>query len=144
KGTDAQGAVNVASAADPNSPAAHLLSARIFADGDRLEDAIQEYERVLKLDPRPFAADLELARLHMMAGGTDKALTYVQQALAIQPRHVEVHNLLARIYLRRGDLAKAKVEVAALQKAFPNAAASYTIGALVHLAEKHPDAARTS
>jgi tetratricopeptide (TPR) repeat protein len=144
KRDEALAAVKEAIAADSKSARAQLLAGEIYADGDFTEEAMHAYEQALKLDPRPLAASMALARLHLQAGTTDKALSYAQQALAIQPRNADVHNLLARIYLRRGEIEKAKVEVAGLQKAFPNAAAAFTLGALTQLAEKHPDAARAS
>jgi tetratricopeptide (TPR) repeat protein len=108
KTDEAVNAVNAAIASAPSWPRPHYLAGQLYAGSDRMEDAIKEYEQVLKLDPHPFDAALALARLHLKAGATDKSLTYTQQAIAMRPQSPEAQSLLLQNSLARGELSKAK------------------------------------
>jgi putative PEP-CTERM system TPR-repeat lipoprotein len=135
---------NAALNLDTNSAQAHIVLARIYAEQGRSEDAITHYKAAMQLDRRPVLAALELARLYLQAGDTAQAEPLVKGALATQFNNPDAHALLARIYLRQNDLPKAKAEVAALQKAVPDAAAGYDIGAAAQLADHQPTLARAS
>ena len=147
KREDALAPLKTVIAGDPGSPAAaqaYFISGQVHASTDRIKEAIESFEQVLKLQPRPLAADLALARLHLATGATDKSMTYAQQALAIQPDNPDARALLIRNYVRRGERAKAKEDLAVLQKAFPSSPGVHNLEALIHLANRELDAARAS
>ena len=147
KREDALAPLKTVIAGDPGSPSAaqaYFITGQIHASTDRIKEAIESFEQVLKLQPRPLAADLALARLHLATGATDKSMTYARQALAIQPDNPDARALLIRNYVRRGERAKAKEDLAVLQKAFPSSPGVHNLEALIHLANRELDAARAS
>jgi tetratricopeptide (TPR) repeat protein len=123
---------------------AHLLTGQIETASDRDDLAIRAYEQVLKLQPRPIAANLALSRIYLRRGDASKATSYAQQALAIQLGLPEAQSLLIRSEIMSGDTSRAKQELETLQKRFPNTVGVEKLSAMVQLASKQPDAARSS
>jgi tetratricopeptide (TPR) repeat protein len=144
KRDEAMTMIDTAIKADPQSGIAHLLKGRLLADADRFEDAQASLEEALRLEGRPFAAVLDLTRLHLRLLNTDRALDFAKQAVSMAPESADAHHLLARAYLQSRDLPNARTEVALLRKAFPNAPTSFTLDALVNLADGRTAAARAS
>jgi tetratricopeptide (TPR) repeat protein len=144
KRDEAEAAVKMAIALDPNSARAHELAGQIDVQSDRIDAALQEYEKVLALDSRSYPAALELSRLHLRLGHQEKSESYGQQAVAIVPGSPEAQDLLARNYLARGENAKADTIVARLKKDFPKAPAGFNLAALLQLSRHDTAAAHAS
>ena len=147
KRADAKKAAAEVIAIDARSAAAaqaYLLTGQIESASDRPDEAIKAYEQVLKLQPRPMAATLALSQIYLSTGDASKATTYAQQALAIQPGYPDAQSLLIRSKLMSGDVQAASQELATLEKAYPNAVGVAKLSALVQLASKKPEAARTA
>lgn len=147
KRTEALAAAKAAIESDPNSLVAaqgHLTAGLINASADRYQDAIREYEEVLKLQTKPFEADVALAQLHLRLRDANKALSYAEQALSIQPTNVVVRSLVIRAKLAKGDRDSAKADLASLAKDFPNTPGVLMLQAAVQLVNKQFDAARAS
>ena len=147
KRDEARTTVNTLIANDANSPIAaraFFLAGQIDTASDRIDDAIKDYERVLKVQQRPWEANVALSRLYLGQGNADKASTYAQQALSIQPSSADAQSLLIRAAIAGGNITRANTELAALQKAFPGSVAVARLTALVQLASKQNDSARAS
>ena len=130
---------------EPNAPIAgdaFMLIGQVHAMLDRPEAAIKAFESVLTRFPQPFAAELALASLHLSSGAVDKATTYVQQALALQPTHPMARAMKVRVLLVEGKTAEAQVELASLQKEFPDAPPVLNLLAAQQMAQGQPAAAR--
>ena len=121
---------------------AYQLAGQIYSMSDRTDEALAAYEEVLKRGGRPLAAELALARLHLSRGHADKAAGYATQALGIQPRNPEAQSLLVRSSLMAGNIDKAAIELAPLQKAYPQLAEVANLTALVAVSRKQTEAAR--
>jgi tetratricopeptide (TPR) repeat protein len=77
-------------------------------------------------------------------GTVDNAATYAQQALTIQPRNPEVRAMIIRVLLAQRNFSKAKVEIASLQKEFPNAAPLLNLVAAYEVATREIGKAHAS
>jgi len=147
KRAEARRAAAAVIAVDARSTAAiqaYMLTGQIEAASDRTDEAIKAYEQVLKLQPSPLAANIALSRLYLTARNASKAKTYAQQALGIQRGNPEAQSLLIRSELLAGDLSAASTDLAALEKAFPNAIGVVKLNALVQLASRKPELARAA
>ncbi len=69
----------------PRDVWALLTLASIQRDAARFADAIQTYERVLKLNPRSRDAHLGMADAYFSLGNDEDALDYMAQALSFEP-----------------------------------------------------------
>jgi tetratricopeptide (TPR) repeat protein len=70
---------------NPGSLLAHYGKARIQVARGARDEAIAEYNEVLKLRPRLPVAQAALANLYLAAGRPDDALREAQAALAVNP-----------------------------------------------------------
>src|SRR4029434_2225344 len=77
-------------------------------------------------------------------GDLNKAQLYSQQALQIQPRNPAARAMAIRVSLQKGDAAKAAVDLAALEKEFPNSPSVLDLSAGVHMVAGRMDAARAA
>lgn len=95
--------------------------AAVYRHQKRLDKAISEYERVLKLSPDDAASLYNLAFLYL----DDKDLTYkaslsYQKAVKVDPTYKTAYNNLGILYERRGILDKSNDEYHKLLKLDPN------------------------
>ncbi len=137
-------AVEAFIAQEPKLPAAHYLAARIYSAGDRHEEAAKQYEELLRIERRPVVALVQLARLRLAQGNSEQALNHARQALTLQPNSPEAHDVLIRTLIASREFGKAEEDFAALSKAYPNAATVHNLGALIQLAKKNIEGARTA
>jgi tetratricopeptide (TPR) repeat protein len=70
---------------------------------DQNQDAIREFENVLKLDPRNVWAYGYLALLHGGLGDVDMGIKMAKQGLAIDSNVAALHLLLGEGYYKKGD-----------------------------------------
>jgi tetratricopeptide (TPR) repeat protein len=107
--SDAIDSYKKALALEPNSPAIMERLAEVEAESQRIRDAVEEAQDVLKLDPDNLAAHRLLARIYVRALGdmTDgdaqqadvvKAVTELQAILKLAPDDGESGLWLARLY----------------------------------------------
>jgi superkiller protein 3 len=89
----------------------HLLSGSKFAQDKKYEEAIREFETVLKLDPKNADANLLLGLTLANTGDLDRAAQYSQAAVELKPGYSGYHNL-GLIYANQGkyDLAVSAYE----------------------------------
>jgi tetratricopeptide (TPR) repeat protein len=87
----------------PESGQIWLNTARAFAAGERVEDALIAYQGALQFADRPTGAAIhhEVGRLLARAGRREEAVMHLQQAIAIDPQLAGAREDLARL---RGGL----------------------------------------
>jgi tetratricopeptide (TPR) repeat protein len=126
----------------PEAAAASFLIGRIQAASDRPAEAIKAYEQVLAQQAQPLAAYLALAALHLASGSVDLATTYTQQALAIQPGNADARALMVRILQAEHRSTEARLDIATLQRDFPNSPTVLNLAATQHRLDGQVEAAR--
>lgn len=84
----------------------------LFADGcldeGLVEEAEQNFQRVLRNDPAHAEARLGLARVALLQGKTSQAAVRAEQILSDAPSCAAAYLLLARIHITENDLSRAK------------------------------------
>jgi TolB-like protein/DNA-binding winged helix-turn-helix (wHTH) protein/Flp pilus assembly protein TadD len=98
----AQDALKRAVQLDPNyAPAHHTYSAFLQITG-RLQEAIIEENRAVRLDPLSHISRASLAELLSVAGQNDRGVEQLNLIFAMDSRFPKAHEVLGVIYLRRG------------------------------------------
>jgi Flp pilus assembly protein TadD len=73
----------------------------------RNEEAIGNYEQVVKVQPDNFEAHNNLAALLARAGRVTEAIGHFEQAVRLKPDHLEMHMNLAVAYAAAGRFTEA-------------------------------------
>jgi tetratricopeptide (TPR) repeat protein len=92
-----------AAAVLPDWPQPHYMLGLIAKNQSRSEDAIQEFERVLKIDSRDVGANVNLAQIYMQQRKYDLAITLLRVAVEGEPYNVSATYNLALALLRSGQ-----------------------------------------
>ena len=107
----------------------------MLASADRLPEAIQEFEKVLKDDPRNLLTRFYLAVCHYRAHQLNEAIQELQATLAEAPDDAQARELLGTIWLEKRDYARAEIEFRRLLTIAPeDYGANYNIAVLDLLA----------
>lgn len=101
----------------PNDVPAQISLTMAYAKMGKLEEAIQGYERVLKLDENNVMALNDIA-WHMRTRNKEQALLYAKRAFELEPESAGILDTLAMVYLENGKVAEALTVIGnAIEKA---------------------------
>jgi len=89
---------------------AHLNLGNALLDEGRVDDAILQYQEVLKIKPRYADAHFDLGNALDRKGKTDEAISQYQQALQMNPGYAKAHNNLGRVLCVNGRLDEGIVQ----------------------------------
>ncbi|MEO8027318.1 MAG: tetratricopeptide repeat protein [Bryobacteraceae bacterium] len=74
-----------------------------FRDQGRIEEAIGEFERAIRIRPQFSGAQNNLAEALLAVGRPQDALPHIEEALQLNPESVEAHNNRGAVFLRQGN-----------------------------------------
>ena len=118
---DGFAAANAALSLDASIPEAYCPLARRLSEQGRLDDAVAEIERGLKLDPDSWSVNKEAGRLAVAQRRLEDARRYYEKACEVQESDFHAWALLVTCYQALGDEAAvqrgAKMMVSQSQKA---------------------------
>jgi putative PEP-CTERM system TPR-repeat lipoprotein len=103
---------------NPRDVIARLFKASVHQSRDETQDAIAEYEAVLREDARQPVALNNLAWLYFERDNP-RALRLAEQALEVQPESAAIKDTLGWIQIRRGDKRRGLALIAAAATASP-------------------------
>ena len=86
----------------------HAQIGDIYAGLGLYEDAIQEYQKALKLQPSYADIRNKLGMAYKEVGRFDEAIAELQKAIEINPRYVQAFINLGLVYYTRGEKERAK------------------------------------
>lgn len=92
----------------------HVLMARIYENQGRLDKAIEEFEKLRKIEPESMDILRYSARLYHLSGDTKTAIKLLRKAVEMEPQNDQIHHSLALAYMSRKENDKA---VESLKKA---------------------------
>jgi tetratricopeptide (TPR) repeat protein len=95
----------------PYKPRAHLGLGLAFAERGRLEKAVEEYKKALKLKPDYVQAHNNLGVIYFKQGRIKEAAGEYKEALRLNPALSEAHYNLGIILYRKGNLVEAIKEL---------------------------------
>jgi tetratricopeptide (TPR) repeat protein len=110
---------------NPNSSLAHNNLGNFFLQNGRTDEAMEQFQKALKIEPRYALAHNNLGAALYQKGRVDEAVTHYQKALEIEPRYAQAHNNLGIVLFQKGQVDAA---MAHFQKALaiqPNNAEIY-------------------
>ena len=92
---------------DPNASLARTALANVLAAENRLDEAIDQYQRSLSINPKSLEADNNLGMALTRQGRFEEAMVHYRRAIDINSEHYEAHNNLGVLLARQGDAAAA-------------------------------------
>ena len=97
-----------------SSALSHYIMGVVHEDMGRVDEAIQEYKKALKVDEKNLAIHLNLASSYVKINDAGSAIEELKRASEIDPEAVEPHALLALLYssAAKADLATSEYEAA--------------------------------
>lgn len=94
---------------EPNSVVAHSGLANALRDQKKFDEAIAEYEKVIKLSPTDISAYVNLASVYQYQfKQIDKAVEIYKQAIEKNPKSADLYVLVSLAYEQVGDKDSAK------------------------------------
>jgi len=91
----------------PNSPFLHGMKGDAHFQSKNLEDAIESYKEVIKIDPNREIVYFNLGVIEEQIGNTDRALKYFQQGIKAKNDFYLCHYRLGCLLHYKGNLEKA-------------------------------------
>jgi tetratricopeptide (TPR) repeat protein/TolB-like protein/predicted Ser/Thr protein kinase len=91
----------------PKEKSAHNALAKRYDAAERYEDAVKEYDTVLKLDPTYAPAFNSLAYSYMRLENYERALEYLKRYASLSPGDRNPLDSMGELYFLMGDLDKA-------------------------------------
>ncbi|MCT7974408.1 CheR family methyltransferase [Laspinema olomoucense] len=85
-----------------------LQKAETLFKADRLDESLQTFQHIVKLQPRHFQAYYLIAKIYANLGNYRQAERYCQQAISIDAMSVQPYYIMAHIAEEKGDLDRAK------------------------------------
>jgi Flp pilus assembly protein TadD len=93
--------------ADSSNPLRHDAVASLAFDADRVDEAIDHYERSLELNPASAPTHYNLGIAYAARGRRDDARAEFQKAVDLDPDYAQAHNNLGAMLSVSGDIAGA-------------------------------------
>ncbi|WP_254567374.1 CheR family methyltransferase [Oscillatoria sp. HE19RPO] len=85
-----------------------LQKAETLFNADRLDESLQTFQHIVRLQPRHFQAYYLIAKIYANLGNYHQAERYCQQAISIDALSVQPYYLMAHIAEEKGELDRAK------------------------------------
>src|SRR5438309_7187888 len=125
-------------AQNPSDPDGLLLRGRVRLARRQPSEAIEDFQKVLKLDSRAAPAHYQLALAQLQAGNLQQAKSELTEALAIAPDFVEATLVLGELNIQTGAPAPAIEMLEKLIAKHPNEARAYVLLGSAYLANREP------
>ena len=115
--------------ASPESPRAHNNLGNVYEKQGRLNEAMQEYKKALRLNPNHEVAHNNLGFVYAKQGRLDEAIKEYNLSLSLKPNYAKVHNNIGDVYYKQGHLNEAINEFLVAIKLNPDLSiAHYNLG----------------
>jgi chemotaxis protein methyltransferase CheR len=85
-----------------------LQKAETLFNADRLDESLQTFQHIVRLQPRHFQAYYLIAKIYANLGNYHQAERYCQQAISIDALSVQPYYIMAHIAEEKGELERAK------------------------------------
>ncbi len=122
---------------------AMLARAEVLANKGKIEQAIQQYKRILERQPRHVTATGCLGRMHFRLGAQETALDHYNRALGNDPGHLETLVDRAELFVEMGQYEDARADLHRVLEHDPYSfRACYLLGVLYITIGTYDDAIR--
>lgn len=120
----------------PTSVQSKIKSGRELAKQGRAEEALAEFEAVLKLDPNSKLARLGSGALKARLNRLDDALNDFKEVLRLDPMNVQAHLRSARVLILKKEMDKAQEYAASALRIDPKAPLGHLLLGYIYLSRK--------
>lgn len=124
-----------------DSAKAYFTRARVYLEHDRPEEAISDYNHVLKANPKSFLAWQGRGQVAFSMGDYPSALADFTKALELRPQSMEILNNRALTHLQLGQAAQAVRDYQLALKYTPDSALLMANLGLAHQANRESELA---
>jgi tetratricopeptide (TPR) repeat protein len=131
-------------AANPRSARSRYIRGLAFEATGAIDQAVTDYEEVLKALPAALPVQARLASLHLTQGRFRDALQLSQGVVKARPQSTDAHFVYAQALFKSGDLTGAERELSGLAKLRPNSPDVYTWIGMLYEAKNDLARARAS
>ena len=114
----------------------------LYARTNRADQAIDAYQRALRLSPNDKAILLNLGLVYLKQEAHQRALPLFARVVAIDPKHQQARQLLAVCRIYTGELAPAIRELESIRASSPPDEHLLFLLGFAHLKNREPDAAK--
>jgi spermidine synthase len=116
---------------NPNDTEALMNLALVYRNGNRLADAIHQFERGIDVEPDNVRLHLALGETHQQSGDMDAAIASFARAAELAPDMVVIHGSLSAMYEQAGRIPEAMDAAREVLRIDPQNPLGYsTLGAL--------------
>ena len=122
-----------------NDPGFLDILGRAQLAAGRKKEATATYSNIVNLQPNAPAALYQLGWAQRASGDLNGAQQSLQKAITISPNYLDAHTALAGIYITKGQSEDALKETRAIQTAYPQSPAGYTLESEIYARLKKPD-----
>jgi tetratricopeptide (TPR) repeat protein len=109
----------------PNSEFAHAMRAEVLADGERFDEAIEEFKRVIEKNPDFPGIHLALGQLYWRRKDLDKSRQELELALAEDPNQPLANYYLGDIFVTNKEYLKAIPRLEVTLSIYPELTRAY-------------------
>ncbi|MGB7620914.1 MAG: tetratricopeptide repeat protein [Terriglobia bacterium] len=111
--------------------------ANFLYDNKRYKEAIEWYEKALKLDPKNVDIETDLGTAYYYVGDSSSALNHFDNSLRVDPRHIQtIHNKFIVLLDGKKDIAGARATLKQLESIDPQNPALASLRKMLQDAEK--------
>ncbi len=104
----------------PRSSLAHYNLGIFFDQKERVDDAMDQFQKALEINPNIAEAHSNLGLDLLKKGQLDEAIIQFQKALEIRPNYAEAHNNLGNGFSQKGQMEEAMIEFQKALEINPN------------------------
>lgn len=121
----------------PNNLEKTVRLANFLYDNKRYPDAIEWYQKALKLDPKNPNIETDMGTAYYYTGDNDSALKHFANSLRHDPRHAQtIHNKFIVLLEGKKDIAGARAALKELESIEPQNASLPSLRDMLQRAEK--------
>jgi len=122
---------------------AMMTRAEVLANKGKIEQAIQQYRRILERQPRHATATGSLGRMYFRLGAQETALEHYNRVLGNDPGHLDTLADRAELFVEMGQYEDARADLLRIQEHDPYSyRACYLLGVLYITIGTYDDAIR--
>ena len=96
---------------NPDCWTAYNNLGKVFEDKGQLDEALDQYQKSLKINPNFADSYYNLGNVFLQKGRRDEAIEQYRKALAINPAHAPAHNNLGAVLFQEGQVNEAIAQI---------------------------------
>jgi tetratricopeptide (TPR) repeat protein len=118
----------IVAAMRPTLPGLHFSMGHLLWQDERLEEAVAELQKELRLNPNYAEANAEVGTIYVSQHEPEKGIPYLERAVGLKPGLLEARRQLGKGYSQLGRFKDAEVQLKLALPGDRNGGVYYTLG----------------